>query len=69
MILILKVILTVSVMICMMLLGFVGIIKLDVSPNLTSFLTLLWIGLILYVPRVIYKKQEEINGKIIRKIK
>ena len=59
MILVLKVILTVSVMICIMLLGFVGIIKLDVSPNLTSFLTLSWIGLILYIPRAIYKKQEE----------
>ena len=53
--LVLKVILTVSVMICMMFLGFVGIIKLDLHPNLTSFLTLSWIGLILYVPIAIFK--------------
>ena len=56
MMLVLKVILTVSIMLCIMLLGFVGIIKLDVSPNLTSFLTLSWIGLILYVPIAIFKE-------------
>ena len=60
MMLVLKVILTVSIMICMMLLGFVGIIKLNVNPNLTSFLTLSWIGLILYVPKVIFKGDD--NG-------
>lgn len=55
MLLILKVILTVTLMICVMLVGFVGISKLDISPNLTSFLTLVWMVFILYLPRIIFK--------------
>jgi uncharacterized protein YqgC (DUF456 family) len=59
MLLILKVILTVTLMICAMLIGFVGILKLDISPNLTSFLTLSWIGFILYLPRIIFKEGDK----------
>jgi hypothetical protein len=59
MLLILKVILTVTLMICAMLIGFVGILKLDISPNLTSFLTLVWMVFILYLPRVIFKEGEK----------
>jgi hypothetical protein len=59
MLLILKVILTVTLMICVMLIGFVGILKLDISPNLTSFLTLVWMVFILYLPRVIFKEGEK----------
>jgi hypothetical protein len=59
MLLILKVILTVTLMICVMLIGFVGILKLDISPNLTSFLTLVWMVFILYLPRVIFKEGDK----------
>ena len=59
MLLILKVVLTVTLMICAMLIGFVGILKLDISPNLTSFLTLVWMVFILYLPRIIFKEGDK----------
>lgn len=59
MLLILKVVLTVTAMICAMLIGFVGILKLDISPNLTSFLTLVWTVFILYLPRIIFKEGDK----------
>ena len=54
MLLILKVVLTVTVMICVMLVGFVVIAKLNISNNTFGFLTMFWIGLCLYVPKILF---------------
>lgn len=58
MILILKVIALTTAMILAMLLGLVGIVQLDISPNMTSFLVLSWIAIILYVPKYIFKEKD-----------
>ena len=58
MILILKVILTVTIMILAMLLGFVGIMQLDVNPNMTSFLTLSWMAIVWYAPKYIFREKD-----------
>ena len=58
MLLIIKVIALTTVMILAMFLGFVGIIKLNVSPNMTSFLTLSWIVITLYVPKYIFREKD-----------
>ena len=53
MLLILKVVLTVTAMICAMLIGFVVIVKLDISNNTFGFLTMFWMWLCLYVPKIL----------------
>ena len=58
MILILKVIALTAVMILAMLLGLVGIVKLNISPNTTSFLTLIWMAIVWYTPKYIFREKD-----------
>ena len=58
MILIIKVIALTIVMILAMFLGFVGIIKLNISPNMTSFLTLSWMAIVWYAPKWIFREKD-----------
>lgn len=58
MILVLKVTLTVTIVILAMLLGFAIILKLDISPNMTSFLTLTWMAMVWYSPKWIFKEKD-----------
>lgn len=54
MLLILKVVLTTTLMICAMLVGFAIIAKLDISNNTFGFLTMFWMCLCLYVPKILF---------------
>lgn len=54
MILILKVVLTVSAMICAMLIGFAVISKLDISSSMFGSLTMFWMWLCLIVPKKLF---------------
>lgn len=58
--LILKVILTVTLMICIMLIGFVIIARLELSSNMFAFFTMFWLWLCLYVPKKLFKEND--NG-------
>jgi hypothetical protein len=59
MMLILKVVLTVSIMTCIMLLGFVGIIKLDLGSGTFGFLTMFWMWLCLVVPKILFGGEDD----------
>ena len=54
MMLILKVVLTVSAMICAMLIGFAVISKLDISSSMFGFLTMFWMWMCLIVPKYLF---------------
>jgi hypothetical protein len=58
MMLILKVVLTVTVMICAMLIGLIVLAKLDISNNTFGFLTMFWMWLCLYVPKILFGGEE-----------
>lgn len=58
MMLILKVVLTVTLMICAMLIGFAIIVKLDISNGMFGFLTMFWMWLCLIIPKYLFGGDE-----------
>ena len=69
MILILKVISMTTVMICSMLMGFAIICKLsqtyNIDNNLMGFVTISYMVLCLYLPKITFKMEDEENERIL----
>lgn len=56
--LILKIVLTVTLRIYAMLIGFAIIVKLDISNSMFGFLTMFWMWLCLIVPKILFGGEE-----------